>query len=62
MGCGLTLAGASYLLVHTNASPTLSASAGATIEAAFGAVIFMLDRREVRLDNSFKPDPLPESA
>ena len=61
-GCGLTLAGAGYLLVDTNASPTLSASAGATIEAAFGAVIFMLDRREVRSDNSFKPGPLPESA
>ena len=56
-GCGLTLAGAGYWLGQTNASPTLSAFAGATIEAAFAAVIFVLSRREVRFDNSLKPNP-----
>ncbi|MDB5975449.1 MAG: hypothetical protein JWR07_2209 [Nevskia sp.] len=61
-GCGFALAGAGYFLGQTNASPTLSACAGATIEAAFAAVIFALNRREVRSNNSFKPNPLRRSA
>ena len=61
-GCGLALAGAGYFLAQTNASPTLSAFAGATIEATFASVIFVLNRREGRSNNSFKPNPLRGSA
>lgn len=46
--CGLALAGAGYFLAQSGASPTLSASAGAAIEAVFAAAIFVLDRREAR--------------
>jgi hypothetical protein len=56
--CGLTLAGAGYFLGQAHASPTLSACAGAAIEGAFAAVILMLNRRELRSDISFKPNPL----
>ena len=52
--CGLALAGAGCILGQANASPTLSALAGATIEGAFAAVIFVLNRREVLSNNSFK--------
>jgi hypothetical protein len=46
--CGLALAGAGCILGQANASPTVSASAGAAIEGAFAAAIFVLNRREVR--------------
>jgi hypothetical protein len=60
--CGLALAGAGYLLGQAKASPTSSAFAGAAIEAAFAAAIFVLNRREARANDSFKPDPLRGSA
>lgn len=47
--CGLTLAGAAYLLWKIGATPTLSAFTGATIEATFAALIFFLHQREVGL-------------
>ena len=46
--CGLALAGAGYLLVKSEASPTVAASVGAAIEVGFAAVVFVLDRREGR--------------
>ena len=60
-GCGLVLAGAGYFLWQANASPTLSAFAGAAIEVAFATAVFFLNRREVRSNNSFKPKPPPDS-
>lgn len=61
-GCGLALAGAGYFLGQANASPALSAFAGAAIEGTFAAIIFVLHRREVRSNSSFKPNPLRGSA
>ena len=60
--CGLALAGAGYLLAQAGASPTLSASAGAAIEVAFGAAIFVLNRRELRSAGSLQQNPLRGSA
>ena len=60
--CGLALASAAYFLWQANASATVSAFTGAAIEVAFAVAIFVLDRREVRSNNSFKPKPLRGSA
>ena len=46
--CGLTLAGAGYLLAKMGAAPAVSAFAGSFIEAAFAAAIIVLARRELR--------------
>lgn len=46
--CGLSLAGAGYLLGSTGAAPATSAVAGAAIEVAFAAAIFALHHREAR--------------
>ena len=55
--CGLALAGAGLLLGRQNASPALSALSGAAIEAAFAAIIAVVNRREVRSSPSFQPTP-----
>lgn len=54
-GCGLALAGAGYVLGRAGATPAVSAAAGVIIEAAFAVVTFVLDRREVRSKDAFKP-------
>jgi hypothetical protein len=46
--CGLTLAGAGFLLGLLLAPPILSAFAGAAIELTFAAALFVLDQRAQR--------------
>jgi hypothetical protein len=60
--CGLALAGAGYFLGQANASPTLSACAGAAIEGACAAAVFVLNRREMRSRNACAPDQIRGSA
>jgi hypothetical protein len=60
--CGLTLAAAGCFLGRANASPTLSAFAGAAIESSFAIVIFVLNSREVRVNNASQPGQLRKSA
>jgi hypothetical protein len=59
---GLSLAAAGYLLGKSLASPTISAFAGAAVEAVFAVFILAAHRRGVRPNNSFKPKPLRGSA
>ena len=59
---GLSLAAAGYLLGKSLASPTISAFAGAAVEATFAVFILAAHRRGVRPNNSFKPKPLRGSA
>ena len=60
--CGLALAGTAYLLVRTEASPTVAASAGAAIEVVFAAAIFILDRREWRTGSAARSNPFRGAA
>ena len=46
--CGAALALAGYALGRLNAAPELSAFAGAAVEAAFAAAIFVVTRRELQ--------------
>ncbi|MBH9579385.1 DUF7010 family protein [Inhella proteolytica] len=59
---GLSLAAAGYLLGKSLASPTVGAFVGASIEVAFAIFILLANRRGVRPNNSFKPNPLRGSA
>ncbi len=47
--CGLSLAGAAYLLATIKATPTLGAFAGSAIEAVFAVFIFVQNQREMGL-------------
>jgi hypothetical protein len=58
---GLTLAASGYLLGKAAVAPAWSGFAGAAIEAVFATVILIASLREVRANNSFKPNPLRSS-
>lgn len=59
---GFALAIAGFVLGRASAAPAVSAFAGASIEIAFAIAVMVMGRNEARPRDSFKPEPVRDSA